>query len=108
MSCLDGVHWRMPTFVMGRIMTMRISLLRDAAGLTTAAVASLGLILVAGFFLFTAPVTRDSNAAPMAASPTTAAALPATTPIVPSPVIDPSAPLFSGTGDQSNGGWTGR
>ena len=89
-------------------MTTRISPRGDATRLTTAAVASLGLILVAGFFLVIAPLTRDSNAAPMASSPATAAALPATTPIVPSPVIDTSAPFFSGTGDQSNGVWTGR
>ena len=76
--------------------------------LTTAAVASLGLLLATGLFPFTAPLSRDTNAAPMAASPATAVALPATTPIVPSAVIDPSAPFFSGSGDQSNGAWTGR
>ena len=73
--------------------------------LTTAAVASLGLLLVTGLSPFTAPLSRESNAVPMAAGRAETAALPATTEIVPSPVIDPSAPFFSGTGGQSNGAW---
>ncbi len=75
--------------------------------LTAAAVASLGLLSVAGS-LFTAPLSRHSSAVPMAVDRAKAAALPATTEIVPSPVIDPSAPFFSGTGDQSNGEWIRR
>jgi hypothetical protein len=37
---------------------------------------------------------------------TAAAAKDAATPIVPSPVIDPGAERFIGTGDNSNGSWT--
>jgi hypothetical protein len=73
--------------------------------LTTATVTALGLLLGVGLSPFTAVLPRDSNAVPVDGGRAEAAALPATMEIVPSPVIDPSASLFSGTGDQSNGAW---
>jgi len=66
-----------------------------------AAVTARGLVPIA-----TAVPAQQASPPPVRAH--VAAALPATIPIVPAPVIDGSAQLFIGTGDASDGAWVNR